>query len=115
MKHYYESKLQPASAAKRALGLLAVVVGSLGAPGGAIAQSFTLNLTLTPTLVLSYASLPDNGSAFDCVATNSCSASQSNPAGLSVAWACPADFDHSGKVTVQDLFEFLEAWFAGCP
>ncbi len=28
---------------------------------------------------------------------------------------CPADLDRSGQVTVQDLFNFLQAWFAGCP
>lgn len=28
---------------------------------------------------------------------------------------CPADFDGSGTVTVQDLFDFIGAWFAGCP
>ena len=26
-----------------------------------------------------------------------------------------ADFDHSGTITIQDIFEFLTAWFAGCP
>ncbi len=26
-----------------------------------------------------------------------------------------ADFNHSGAVTVQDLFDYLAAWFAGCP
>ena len=25
-----------------------------------------------------------------------------------------ADFNHSGSVTVQDIFDFLAAWFAGC-
>lgn len=29
--------------------------------------------------------------------------------------ACPADFDHSGGLSVQDIFDFLGAWFAGCP
>ena len=28
---------------------------------------------------------------------------------------CRADFNSSGTVTVQDLFDFLAAWFAGCP
>jgi len=28
---------------------------------------------------------------------------------------CPADFNHSGSATVQDLFDFLAVWFAGCP
>jgi hypothetical protein len=26
-----------------------------------------------------------------------------------------ADFNHSGTVSVQDIFDFLAAWFAGCP
>jgi hypothetical protein len=29
--------------------------------------------------------------------------------------ACPSDFNRSGTVTVQDIFDFLSAWFAGCP
>jgi len=28
---------------------------------------------------------------------------------------CPADFNHSGAVTVQDIFDFLSAWFVGNP
>lgn len=29
--------------------------------------------------------------------------------------ACPADFNGTGTVTVQDLFDYLAAWFARCP
>lgn len=29
--------------------------------------------------------------------------------------SCPADFNHSGARTVQDIFDFLAAWFGGCP
>jgi hypothetical protein len=29
--------------------------------------------------------------------------------------ACPADFNNSGTVSVQDIFDFLAAYFAGCP
>lgn len=29
--------------------------------------------------------------------------------------ACAADFDGNGAVEVLDIFEFLTAWFAGCP
>jgi hypothetical protein len=29
--------------------------------------------------------------------------------------ACPADFNNSGAVNIQDIFDFLTAWFAGCP
>lgn len=28
---------------------------------------------------------------------------------------CPADFNHSGTLTVEDIFDYLSAWFAGCP
>jgi hypothetical protein len=28
---------------------------------------------------------------------------------------CKADFDGSGQLAVQDIFDFLNAWFAGCP
>ncbi len=28
---------------------------------------------------------------------------------------CRADIDRNGQLTVQDLFDFLAAWFAGCP
>ncbi len=28
---------------------------------------------------------------------------------------CPADFNKSGGLEVQDIFDFLSAWFAGCP
>jgi len=29
--------------------------------------------------------------------------------------ACPGDFNHVNGVTVQDIFDFLAAWFAPCP
>jgi hypothetical protein len=29
--------------------------------------------------------------------------------------ACPADFNLSGGLEVQDIFDFLNAWLAGCP
>ena len=28
---------------------------------------------------------------------------------------CKADINDDGRVTVQDIFDFLSAWFAGCP
>lgn len=31
------------------------------------------------------------------------------------AGACLADFDADGRVSVQDVFEFLNRWYAGCP
>ena len=35
--------------------------------------------------------------------------------GGTVNACCKADFNGDGQVTVQDLFSFLAAWFAGCP
>lgn len=35
------------------------------------------------------------------------------PSGVNVC--CPADFNNSGSVGVQDIFDFFAAYFAGCP
>lgn len=35
--------------------------------------------------------------------------------GLVVRKACPADFNASGSVSVQDVFDFLTAFFSSCP
>ena len=69
----------------------------------------------TPTLVLSTVGLADNGSSFDCLVANGCSAVRTNPAGLAVNRRCGADFDGVDGVTIQDLFEFVASWLAGCP
>ncbi len=34
---------------------------------------------------------------------------------VSVKVGCPGDFNDSGAVSVQDIFDFLAAYFAGCP
>jgi len=47
--------------------------------------------------------------AYDCVVSNACGLVTSNAASLTI---CRADFNCSGAVTVQDLFDFLGAWFA---
>jgi len=46
------------------------------------------------------------------VVTNCCASVTSNGARLNV---CVADFNCSGIVSVQDIFDFLSAWFAGSP
>ena len=61
----------------------------------------------TSTLTISNAQAGDTGS-YTCTATSTCSTT-SNPATVSV---CVADFNCSGAVTVQDIFDFLSAWFA---
>lgn len=46
---------------------------------------------------------------------SSCSSEVSAQVALVVRGnACPADFDGSGAIGVNDIFAFLSAWFAGC-
>ncbi len=49
---------------------------------------------------------------FRCTVTNACGNTASDPAALSV---CTADFNCSGGVTVQDIFDFLAAYFVSDP
>jgi len=76
--------------------------------GGSISGATSAILTINP------AALSDNGAAFDAVVTNDCGTARSDPAGLGVTWRCPADFNGSGVISVQDIFDFLAAYFAGC-
>ena len=41
--------------------------------------------------------------------------SECNASGNQVGPCCKADFNHAGGITVQDIFDFLSAWFAGNP
>jgi hypothetical protein len=34
---------------------------------------------------------------------------------IHVITECKADFNRSGTVSIQDIFDFLSAWFTGCP
>lgn len=53
------------------------------------------------------------GGSYRCIVTSSaCGSVTSAPAVVS---ACQADFNCSGAVTVQDIFDFLTAWFASDP
>ncbi len=65
------------------------------------------------TLVLAPAKSTDAGS-YDCLISTdpATSTATSNPATLVV---CVADFDCVGGVTIDDIFAFLNAWFAGDP
>jgi hypothetical protein len=71
---------------------------------------------MTNTLTLLSATQGDSQNAYDVVITSpeGCKVS-SRPAGLWVKKACPVDFDNSGARTVDDIFVFINAWFAGCP
>jgi len=83
--------------------------GSPLVDGGNISGATTMTLTVNPTAIF------DNASAFDCIVSNSCRSARSDPASLSVAPRCRADFNNNGSVSVQDVFDFLAAYFANCP
>jgi hypothetical protein len=79
-----------------------------GAPltdGGAIAGATTAMLTITG------AQLADQDS-YDCIVSNINGGTTSLPATLTI---CPADFDCSGVLGVQDIFDFLAGFFGGDP
>lgn len=67
--------------------------------GGATASSLTIN-----------PALPINIGSYDCVVTNTCGSDTSLAANLFI---CIADFNCSGTISSQDIFDFLGAYFAG--
>jgi len=70
----------------------------------------------TSELTLASVSVADGG-VYDVVATSSCGSEISSRATLTVnVPLCPADFNESGGApTVQDIFDFLEAYFNNDP
>ena len=66
----------------------------------------------TPMLTISGASATNAGT-YVLVATGACG-SRSSEGGVLTVRACAADFNQSGTLWVQDIFDFLGAWFAGC-
>ena len=83
--------------------------------GGSISGATSATLTINP------AALSDNGSAFDCVVTNTCGSVRSNPAGLAVVPSCLADIAGSGpsvgpdgELTADDIILFISRFTAGC-
>ena len=73
-------------------------------PGGSYISGSSLN-----SLSISHVSAADAG-LYRCAVTNLCGQVTSRPATLMV---CIADFNNSGAATVQDIFDFLAAFFGG--
>ena len=73
-------------------------------PGGAVIASAD-----TDTLTVTFGEAMGAGD-FDCVVSNACGSATSHAASLT---SCTADFNCSGTVSVQDIFDFLAAYFAG--
>jgi hypothetical protein len=88
----------------------------VGATGSARSYQWRKNLGLisggtSPSLSISPVGTGDAGS-YDCVVTGTCGQAVSDAATLVV---CAADYNCSGAVTVQDIFDFLAGWFANSP
>jgi len=62
----------------------------------------------TRSLAISGAVATDAG-AYECVITSACGPVTTTPATLTL---CAADYNCSGAVTVQDIFDYLASWFA---
>ncbi|HMN40288.1 MAG TPA: immunoglobulin domain-containing protein, partial [Phycisphaerales bacterium] len=81
-------------------------------PQGASSLGGTVSGAATDTLVIANFNYHDRGS-YTVTVTNACGSvvSQACSAGL----ACAADFNADCVLEVQDIFDFLNAWFAGDP
>lgn len=59
-----------------------------------------------------FAAEPIDQGAYDCVITRACTSAVTSSATLTVT--CLGDFNGQNGVTVNDIFDFLAAWFTGC-
>ncbi len=85
------------------------LVDGPSAGGGTISGATSATLTITG------AGFADEG-PYRVAVSNGCpEPTLSDPALLTIDNPCPADFNESGVVSVQDIFDFLEAYFAGDP
>lgn len=75
--------------------------------------SFMLGST-SPSLSVVNAGAADSG-GYDCVVSSACGTASTAVAALTVQNCCRGDFNGSGSVEIQDIFDYLNAWFAQCP
>ncbi|MBS0195771.1 MAG: hypothetical protein JSR77_03340 [Planctomycetes bacterium] len=71
----------------------------------------------SPTLTIFGTTLDDDGSAFDCIATNALGSTTSSIADLNVVLApadCLADINGDGGIDGTDVQYFFERWEGGC-
>jgi hypothetical protein len=81
--------------------------------GVPVANSARISGATTPALTITNAQAADAGTYDVVVSTTICGGTTSAGAVLTVALPCAADFNNSGAATVQDIFDFLAAYFAG--
>ncbi len=75
---------------------------------GRISGASTTALTFTPAL-------PQDQGVYTLRASTPCGQLTPIPVSLIVRAACQADFNADAHLGVDDIFAFLNAWFAGCP
>ena len=83
-----------------------VVNGPTGS-GSTFSGATTFNLVIVNTR-------PSDAGTYTCLVTNPCGV-QATSAARTLTVFCAADFNHDGAVNVQDIFDFLSAWFANLP
>lgn len=69
----------------------------------------------SPTLSITDVGPADVASYDVVISTVGCGSATSAAATLTLGAACPSDFNQSGSTTVQDIFDFLSAYFIGDP
>jgi hypothetical protein len=90
-----------------------------GSPPG-IACGGVCSFAYAHGLSLTLAATADANSEFmgwsgACSGTSDCIATISGPLAVTARFRCRGDFNDSGVVSVQDIFDFLNAWFSGDP
>ncbi|HVU62368.1 MAG TPA: immunoglobulin domain-containing protein [Phycisphaerales bacterium] len=66
------------------------------------------------TVSADFAGLYDTGT-YDAVVSGSCGTQISPSTTITVLPGCAADFNGDGALGAQDIFDYLNAWFVGCP
>ncbi|HMN39978.1 MAG TPA: kelch repeat-containing protein [Phycisphaerales bacterium] len=81
--------------------------------GTPLSDNARINGSQTATLTIGPAVLSDWGQYWAAV-TSVCGPSETSAPAI-VDVLCTADFNHDHVISVQDIFDFLNAWFAGDP
>ncbi len=88
------------------------VSDGLNQPFGVGACGFVAVGASGPELTVQFQNLGTLAAAFRCTVSNQCLSRTSDEA---IVTECRADFNCSGARSVQDIFDFLEAYFSGDP
>lgn len=82
--------------------------------GTPLTDNLRISGVLTPMLMIGGVIESDEG-LYTCVVTDTCMTNATSRNAVLVVGCCPADFNGSGALTVQDVFDYLTAFFANAP